>query len=47
MAITIVAAVAAMISVVEQINIALDMWYVAVEIWNIVCSTCVKKEDEK
>lgn len=35
------------VSLVEQINRALDMWYVAIEIWNLFFSTCIKKEDQK
>lgn len=36
-----------MISFAEQINIALDIWYVAIEIWNTLFSIYIKKEDEK
>lgn len=31
-----------MVSAVEQINIALVMWYVDVEIWNTFFSICIK-----
>lgn len=47
MAVTIVACVSDMISFAEQINIALDIWYVAIEIWNTLFSIYIKKEDEK
>lgn len=47
MAITIVAGVSDMVSSAEQINIALDLWYIAIEIWNTLFSICIKREDEK
>lgn len=43
MAILIVTDVSDMISFAEQINIVLDIWYMATEIWNTLFSICMKK----